>query len=43
MSKVTPPAGAGCERLTVKVNVIVPLSLSLAETSLMVSEGLSSF
>src|SRR5947207_14756023 len=34
MSKVTPPAGAGNERLTVKVNVVVPLLPSAAVISL---------
>src|SRR5438045_3732628 len=35
MSKVTPPAGAGAERLTVKVKLVVPASPSLSETSLL--------
>ena len=38
-SKVTPPAGAGCDRLIVKVYVVVPLLPSACDTSLMVSEG----
>ena len=34
MSKVTPPAPAGAERLTVKSNDVVPALPSLSETSL---------
>ena len=43
MSKVMPPAGAGNDEVTVKVKVVAPLLPSLAETSLMLSVGLSSF
>src|SRR5262245_24692986 len=34
MSKVTPPGPAGPDRLTTKLNVVVPLSPSAIETSL---------
>ena len=43
MSKVMPPAGAGSDELTVKVNIVVLLLPSFAETSLTLSTGLSSF
>src|ERR1051325_4632660 len=39
MSKVTPPAGAGVDKLTVKVNVVVPLSPSFRAMSLIVKTG----
>src|SRR5436305_1981111 len=39
MSKVTPPAGAGAERLAVKVKVVVPALPSLSVTSLIVRLG----
>ena len=39
MSKVTPPAPAGADRLTVKVNAVVPALPSLTDTSLMLSVG----
>ena len=39
MSKVTPPAGAGAERLTVNVKVVVPALPSFSETSLIVRLG----
>ena len=40
ISKITPPAPAGEERLTVKSNEVVPLYCPLLrETSLMESEG----
>ncbi len=42
MSKVTPPAGAGAERLTVKVKVVVPALPSFSETSLIVRLGAAS-
>src|SRR3970040_740600 len=35
MSKVTPPAGAGCERLTVESKEVMPLLPSFADTSSM--------
>ena len=38
-----PPAGAGSEEVTVNEKVVVPLLPSFAETSLMLSAGLSSF
>src|ERR1700720_3766686 len=37
MSKVTPPGGAGVDRLTVNVNVLTPLLPSFAVTLLMVN------
>ena len=37
--KVTPPTGAGCDRLTVKVYEVVPLFPSTCETSLIESVG----
>ena len=43
MSKVTPPAGAGADRLTVKVKVVVPALPSLSETSLIVRFGTAGF
>src|SRR4051812_38357113 len=39
MSKVTPPAPAGAERLTVKVKLVVPAFPSFKETSLIVRLG----
>ena len=39
ISKLTPPAPAGAERLTVKVNAVVPVLPSATETSLMLSVG----
>ena len=39
ISKVTPPAGAGVERLTVNVNIVVPPFPSLCEISLIESVG----
>src|SRR6266550_3837667 len=39
MSKVTPPAFAGADRLTVKVKVVVPVLPSFSATSLMLSPG----
>src|SRR2546423_15399743 len=39
MSKDTPPAGAGVERLTVNVKIVVPELPSFCETSFMESVG----
>src|SRR5689334_17912490 len=39
MSKVTPPAPVGAERLTVKVKLVVPAFPSFKETSLIVRLG----
>src|SRR5688500_11269793 len=39
ISNVTPPADAGADRVTVKVNVVVPALPSLNETSLMLRNG----
>src|SRR5947209_5369154 len=41
MLNLTPPAGAGVDRLTVKVNVVVPLLPSFNETLLIESVGLT--
>jgi hypothetical protein len=39
MSKATPPGPAGAERLTEKVNVVVPALVSAWETSVTVRLG----
>src|SRR5437764_12267723 len=41
MSKLTPPVGAGVDRLTVNVNVVVALLPSAIETSLIEIVGLT--
>ncbi len=43
ISKVTPPLGAGADRLTVNVKVAGPPLPSLSDTSLIEREGKSSF